>query len=303
MEDNELDKTVEFDADFIAKLREAEESAEPRTTDVDVDKMVAEIMAERGLYSDDDIANFALGDLGIEPDSVDSAPADETLRFSPEQIAEVIELRKATEAEPEGEADEDSEDVQREKRLDVLDWVQNIVSVLIIIILGFILIGRHIGIDGGSMMNTLHHQDQVFVTNIFYEPKQLDIIILHSDAYGDTPLVKRVIATEGQTVDIDFAAHTVTVDGIVLDEPYIREPTARAIDFSGPVTVPEGYVFVLGDNRNASSDSRDSNIGFVDKRYILGKVHIVIVPGKNEFEGRDWSRFGSVYGTTPKAAR
>lgn len=91
-------------------------------------------------------------------------------------------------------------------------------------------------------------------------------------------MVKRVIATEGQTIEIDFDRGRVYVDGELLDEPYIAEPTHNQLDFQGPQTVPEGCVFVMGDNRNASSDSRRAQIGMVDERLIVGKVLLRVFP-------------------------
>ena len=97
------------------------------------------------------------------------------------------------------------------------------------------------------------------------------------------PIIKRGIATEGQTVDIDFENSIVYVDGVALDEPYINEPTRDREDFFSPVTVPEGYVFVMGDNRNGSTDSRAAIIGFIDERYVVGKVAFRLLP-ISEFE-------------------
>jgi signal peptidase I len=200
------------------------------------------------------------------------------------------------------ELEQEIKDAEKKKlilRLEVLDWIQCVVSTLVAVIIAFIFIGRQIGVDGHSMDNTLHHEDKVFMSDVFYKPEYGDIVIIHVDAYEEVPLVKRVIATAGQTVDIDFDAHTVTVDGVLLDEPYIREPVADPEDFKGPVTVPEGCIFVMGDNRNASSDSRSAKVGFVDTRNVLGKVHLIIMPGKDDYGVRDWNRIGSVYRTTP----
>ena len=106
-------------------------------------------------------------------------------------------------------------------------------------------------------------------------------VVFQKDEYADYALVKRVIATEGQTVEIDFDRHIVYVDGKKLDEPYIAEPTANKIDFTGIQVVPEGCVFVMGDNRNDSTDSRDERIGMVDTRDIIGKVVYVAFPFDN----------------------
>ena len=198
---------------------------------------------------------------------------------------EIIEAPKG--AEP--------EDAINKSRMELYDWLQCIVSAVLCGILIFVFIGRVIGVDGTSMFDTLHHNDKVFMTNVFYKPKNGDIVIFHSDAYGDTPLVKRVIAVAGQEIDINFEKSEVSVDGVVLHEDYIYEPTRESLGFSGPVTVPEGYIFVMGDNRNASNDSRGKAVGFVDTRNILGKVHFITIPGNTDFEPRDWSRIGSVY--------
>jgi signal peptidase I len=105
----------------------------------------------------------------------------------------------------------------------------------------------------------------------------------------------KVVALEGQTIEINFETGDVIVDGVVLDEPYINELTTSRLSFSGRETVPAGHVFVMGDNRNGSSDSRDSRIGMVDTRYILGKVLFLLIPGESESSPRDWRRIGAVY--------
>jgi signal peptidase I len=142
-------------------------------------------------------------------------------------------------------------------------------------------------VDGDSMNNTLHNQETLIISNFMYEPENNDIIVFTSPSYKN-PLVKRVIAVGGQTVDIDFENWKVTVDGKVLQEDYVNYlPYAEmdSFDVSFPLTVPEGYVFVMGDNRNNSSDSRSSKVGFVDERYILGKVELRLLP---------FNKFGTV---------
>lgn len=179
-------------------------------------------------------------------------------------------------------------------KLELYDWVQCIVSALVVGILIFIFVARVVSVEGSSMYPTLCDTDKLITSNLFYTPKQGDVIVFQTDSYGKEPLVKRVIAVGGQTVDIDFESGTVYVDGKALDEPYVNEPTYEREDFSGEITVPEGCIFVLGDNRNHSTDSRCKDVGFVDERCIIGKVLFIVFPARTE-EGRTWNRIGSVY--------
>ncbi|NLA87070.1 MAG: signal peptidase I [Clostridiales bacterium] len=175
------------------------------------------------------------------------------------------------------------------------DWVQCIVTAVITGVMIFVFIGRVDGIKGTSMMQTLQNGDAVILSKLFYTPKFQDIIFIKTEYYGDTPIVKRVIGTAGQTVDIDFDRGVVFIDGVELQESYVNTPTTLRIDFTGSVTVPEGHVFVMGDNRNDSSDSRNDNIGMIDVDDIIGKVYFILVPGKGYDTKRDWSRIGPVY--------
>lgn len=184
-------------------------------------------------------------------------------------------------------------------QMGLYDWLQCIVAAILFGILLFVFVGRIIGVDGKSMVPTLHNYDKVIMSNLFYEPKYGDIVVLKVDdpIFSDKPLVKRIIAVGGQTIDIDFDTGDVIVDGYVLEEPYIKDLTHDREDFKGPITIPQGYVFVMGDNRNASSDSRNSHVGLVDTRQILGKVYWIILPGADRKNGepREWNRIGSVY--------
>lgn len=173
------------------------------------------------------------------------------------------------------------------------DWLQCFVSAVVAGILIFVFIVKIDGIKGTSMMQTLQDGDTIVLSNLFYTPKFQDIVFIKSDNF-EIPLVKRVIATAGQSVDIDFERGIVSVDGIELIEDYVNSPTMLRLNFEGPVTVPEGHVFVLGDNRNESSDSRDNRVGMINVRDILGKVYFILIPGKGNNAGRDWSRIGPV---------
>lgn len=161
---------------------------------------------------------------------------------------------------------------------EIYDWIQCLVSALLICVLVFAFFVRIIGIIGSSMVPTFHDGDSVIISNLFYKPKQGDVVVLRKLSFQEKPIIKRIIAVEGQTVDIDFEQGIVYVDDKPLDEPYIAEPTLTPLDFDGKITVPENCVFVMGDNRNNSTDSRSNQIGCVDTRYIMGKVLLRILP-------------------------
>lgn len=165
---------------------------------------------------------------------------------------------------------------------ELYDWVEIFVATISIILLVFTFFVRIAYVDGPSMNETLHDGETLVVSNLFYTPKQGDIVVFQSpDSSVEGGIVKRVIATEGQVVDIDFDMWRVTVDGVELYEPYVNFLNGyrmREYDVQFPITVPEGHVFVMGDNRNHSNDSRDSDIGFVDTRFIFGRVLFRVTP-------------------------
>lgn len=174
---------------------------------------------------------------------------------------------------------EDIETLEQKKRSNAYDWIQCLASALIVCVVIFIFFVRVIDVKGTSMYPTLNNQDKMLVSDLFYKPKVGDVVVFTKDEYDpDKALVKRVIATEGQEINIDFDLGIVYVDGQAIEEDYINELTTTKLDFIGPQTVPEGCVFVMGDNRNMSTDSRKSEIGMVDNRLIIGKVYCVIFP-------------------------
>ena len=179
-------------------------------------------------------------------------------------------------------------------RAEVYDWIQCIIFALVFCVLLFVFAVRMVNVVGHSMVPTLEQNDKVVISNLFYHPKQGDVVVLRKQTLMQEPIVKRIIATEGQTVDIDFDDGVVYVDGKALDEPYVNEPVHDRENFEGKITVPEGCVFVMGDNRNHSADSRYAEIGQIRLDQVMGKVLAVVFPGKNADGSRSFSRIGTV---------
>ena len=166
----------------------------------------------------------------------------------------------------------------------LLLYLHDFVTWLVVILLVFLLLFRVVVVSGPSMNATLVHGDYLLLlNNVFYKnPQQGDIVVAAKDSFKNgEPIIKRVIATEGQWVDIDFDKGIVYVNGTALDEPYINTPTNlyEGIDF--PLMVDEGCIFVMGDNRNESKDSRSLDIGQIDKREILGRAIFLFLPGRD----------------------
>ena len=186
---------------------------------------------------------------------------------------------------------------QRESGKDFYEWVQALVCSVLVVVMLFTFVIRMIGVDGHSMVPTLQDGDRLLVLNsmLYDDYKYGDIVVLRKDTFLEEPIVKRVIATEGQTVDIDFSSGSVYVDGVLLKEDYIHELTFLEEGTEFPLTVPEGSVFVMGDNRNHSSDSRDSRLGTVDTRYVIGKAVFLAFPGPDAYTGeRSFKRIGVI---------
>lgn len=178
----------------------------------------------------------------------------------------------------------------------VLLYLHDLLYMLAIIMIVFLLLFRMVIVSGSSMYSTLWDGDWLLLlSSVFYnEPEYGDIIVASKDSFNSgEPIIKRVIATEGQTVDIDFREGIVYVDGQPLEEDYTYTMTTTPEGIQFPLTVEEGCVFVMGDNRDDSKDSRHPDIGLVDKREILGKALILLVPGTDKgYADRDFSRIG-----------
>ena len=165
---------------------------------------------------------------------------------------------------------------------DMFDWMCSIFSAILCFIVIFTLFARVITVDGESMVPTLQNQQRLIVSDMFYTPQYGDIVILFADklaneatrSYGK-PIVKRVIGLPGDKIKIDFVNGIVYRNGEALTEEYTNTPTNLPENFpiNGEITVEEGKVFVLGDNRNNSKDSRSNDVGQVDMRYIMGKAY------------------------------
>ncbi|WP_295734360.1 signal peptidase I [uncultured Oscillibacter sp.] len=185
----------------------------------------------------------------------------------------------------------------KEKGRELYEWIQALVCSVLAVVLLFTFGVRLIGVDGRSMVPTLQDGDRLLVLNSMfcggYAPG--DIVVLRKESFLPTPIVKRVIAVEGQVVDVDFGSGVVFVDGKPLQEEYIQERTFTAEGTAFPLTVPEGSVFVLGDNRNHSTDSRDARLGTVDTRYIIGRAVFLAFPGPDAVTGmREYDRMGGI---------
>lgn len=189
-------------------------------------------------------------------------------------------LRKTEEYNIKLNNDVDVEDNKKIKpkreKINIFEVFQAIVAALVVATVVFLFCFRVINVEGSSMAPTLHDGDKVVVSAVGYKPKVGDVVVLSTTDSIKTPIVKRIIALEGDTVDINFATGIVTVNG--REEFYSDELTQQQGDIAFPIVVEEGTVFVLGDNRGYSIDSRFSQVGCVDERLIVGEVLCRIYP-------------------------
>ncbi len=177
-----------------------------------------------------------------------------------------------------------------------LTYLHDIVYLLAAVLLLFLLFVRVVVVSGPSMNDTLVNGDYLLLLNSVFinEYKPGDVIVASKDSFRDgEPIVKRVIATGGQTVDINFDTGVVTVDGVVLNEPYISTSTNLDSGVKFPQVVEPGHIFVMGDNRNNSKDSRSPEIGQIDCREVLGKVIFLLIPGGEQGK-QDFGRIGVI---------
>lgn len=240
----------------------------------------------------------------------DSVEPKETLPEEPELETEP-DMQAPVEEEEAEETGQKKEKRKASTAKEVYFLLHDVVYLLAAVTLIFVFLVRLVGVKGDSMMPTLWNQDYLLLeSNFLYHGDDLrygDVVVLNVPYYeekNEGPIVKRVIATEGQTVQIDFESGAVYVDGVMLTETYIDEPTTYnwegQLGLQYPAVVPENCIFVLGDNRNNSMDSRFASIGMIDERCVLGKVLFIAVPGQvvddngNVIVPRDWGRIGLV---------
>ena len=225
--------------------------------------------------------------IDMNPELSETADTPET--DAPETTAQ--ETPKAEEAKPDKEA-------KAAPQKGLVLYLHDLAYLIAGIVLVFLLCFRIVIVSGDSMYDTLVDGDYLLLlTNVFYqEPQQGDIIVASKADYDEgTPIIKRVIATEGQTVDIDFTTGTVFVDGQALKEDYIYTPTTNDEGVNFPLVVDEGCVFVLGDNRGRSKDSRNPEIGLIDTRQIVGKAIMLVFPGTDHGSAApEFDRIGGI---------
>lgn len=200
--------------------------------------------------------------------------------------------KEKTPAETPPETPEQERSRKLKDEADYFHWICRISTLLAAIVLCFTLLFTVMTVSGSSMYPTLHDGDFLLIRRIAYTPAQGDILVLKKESFVDEAIVKRCIAVAGQEVEIDYDTNTVYVDGVALEEDYLNFDNVGEEQFgsdymverAGMVyssfVVPEGCIFVMGDNRNGSSDSRYAELGMVDTRCVIGRVTLMVRLGE-----------------------
>lgn len=226
-------------------------------------------------------------DAETPSDEVKIGEEPETENEIPEELLDVF---KETEEISEDASEENTEETENLTPAgNAFDWIKSFLFSLTAVIFVFTLLFRGVTVSGDSMLPTLSDREYLVISDLFYTPKPGDIVVVQPPNYknGTEPIIKRIIATEGQTVSINFNTWQVWVDGFEVEEDYVYfepEMTMNAEDMLpdenglAEVKVKENCIFVMGDHRNDSLDSRSELIGHIDQRYIMGRVVLRLSP-------------------------
>jgi len=249
----------------------------------------------RALRSPDALFAEKTENTAAEPKEEEAVACKEPLQevekasLAPEEDALfTAERRRPAEELIDNENKEKTEEIALSSHASVFDWIKSFLISLAVVIFVFTLIFRGVTVDGDSMLPTLTDTEYLIISDLFYTPEAGDIVVVQAPHFkgGAEPIIKRIIATEGQTVEINFRTWEVRVDGVLLQEPYILRDggfmNAESIlpDENGiaQIVVRENCIFIMGDNRNDSLDSRSELIGQIDERYIMGRVLVRLTP-------------------------
>ncbi len=275
MNDNPIleGKGEETSSESKTLIRRARRSLAPFTADTKtVENLPEEKEDDKAIEEDETI------EMNSTPEEADSMPeAEEEPSLSSKALYENIDER------------EEKSEKEFSTAANAFDWIKSFLFSLTVVIFIFTLLFRGVTVNGGSMLPTLHNGEYLVISNLFYDPKPGDIVVVQSPHYkdGTEPLIKRIIATEGQTIRINFTTWEVWVDGVLLEEDYILKDDFSMMncehmfpdkDGIAETVVEENSIFVMGDNRNDSLDSRSEDVGQIDERYIMGRVLIRITP-------------------------
>ena len=236
-------------------------------------------------------SNISAEELEKDFSDVDLALDDSPELYEQEEQSRASKLRENFQEEFKAVFEDKPEAPSKEKKqfaiLDsegfaagVFDWIRGVILAVAVVVVCLTFVFRLVEVDGASMNDTLASHDKVIVTNLFYQPHNNDIVVISHGSHYAKPIIKRVIATEGQTIKLDYENDKIYVDGVEMSEPYIKGST-----FSGnygdnqvPEVIPEGKIFVMGDNRQVSLDSRSTEIGLIDVDSVIGKAQFVVFP-------------------------